>query len=75
METPIIPTVFPIQDSSFVTVPSQAWKELCGIINNLVNVVNAQTVALGEQSTKLKECEEDISKLAKITEEIYENLA
>ena len=69
-----IPTVYPIHDNAFVTVPAESWKELCKTINDMTTVINKQSEALVAQQAELDACKSDISKLAKIAEDIYENI-
>lgn len=81
MEKFTVPAVQPLAKETLVTVPVEAWKDLCTTINNIVNAVNTQAEAISSIETKhskLKEVTEqnqlNLSKLAKIMEDIYEML-
>ena len=69
-----IPTVYPIHDNAFVTIPSESWKALCNTLNEIATVVNSQTQALVEQQEEINSCNTNTIKLAKIVEEIYEEI-
>ena len=74
MTKPELKPVYPIHQNEFVTVPSKTWNTLCKTLNDVIEVLNAQTSTLSEHYEALKACKSDISKLATITEEIYEIL-
>lgn len=81
MENIIIPAVQPLAKGTVVRVPTESWKELCTAINAIVESLNAQADAIRNlevKSSKLQVLAENnelnISKLAKITEAIYETL-
>lgn len=68
MVAPELKNVCPIHQSRFVTVPSDTWNELCSTLNTMIDVLNTHDAAL-------ESCKTNLSKIAKITEEMYENLA
>ena len=74
MSSAKLPNVRPIHDGSFVTVPSESWKELCSTINTIVDVLNTHSEKLSNQDIQIKDCTDNISKIATIMEDIYENL-
>lgn len=81
MEKFTIPVVQPLAKGTVVRVPTESWTELCTAINAIVESLNAQADAirnLESKSSKLQSLAENnelnISKLAKITEAIYETL-
>lgn len=67
-----IPEVIPIHDGSFVTIPSEAWKDLCKTINNIAEAVNTLRSEVLTDKENIKICSENISKIAGIVEGIYE---
>ena len=85
MEKPVIPTVYPVQNGMYVTVPSESWNSLVTVINDIVNTVNAQSEAISKliDSTSsdiddirntLKTHDINMAKIAEILEELYETL-
>ena len=65
----------------YVTVPAKTWDKLCDTVENLSkelssvkNTVAEQALEIRSQQRTISRCQEDISKLAKITEGIYETL-
>ena len=77
-----IPEVLPIADGNYVTVPSKAWNAMCTAVNSIVETVNAQSDAISrlfeadtELNTGLKNTDTNLSKIAKILEDVYETLA
>ena len=74
MEDLKIPEAFPIREGEFVTIPSKSWNSLCKTINDIITAVNAIKDEVGGVSKEVETCKFNISKLAEITEEIYETL-
>lgn len=80
-----ITKVYPIQDGKIISIPSEAWEELCSVINNIVNVVNNHSECIEEitqefekhensSGVEIQNCKTDISKIAKILEDVYEKI-
>ena len=67
MQKPNLKHVVPIHQNEFVTVPSTTWNKLCKTVNDIIDVLNTH-------SSDIEACNTNLSKLAKITEEIYEIL-
>lgn len=85
MEKPVIPTVYPVQNGKYVTVPSESWNSLVTVINDIVNNVNAQSEAIAKLTDAtasdidgirdtLKTHDKNMAKIAEILEELYETL-
>jgi hypothetical protein len=72
METFKAPKAHPVGDGHFVTIPNESFKALCETINTLVEVVNAHSSHIESLDKLVKETDEDITKIAKILEDIYE---
>lgn len=70
-----IPVVHPIREGEFVTIPTSSWNTLCETINSIIEAVNTTTAAVDTLSSDLDTCKSNVSKIAEITEEIYETLA
>jgi hypothetical protein len=72
------PVVYPIHEGSFVTVPSESWKELCKVLNDVVETLNSlsENLISYKQVTdaELSKFNSDISKIAKILEDVYEKI-
>ena len=67
MEHLNIEKIHPIAEDRYVSVPSDSWKELCITVNKLIDIVNSLSPQVLENTT-------DISKIAKILGDVYENL-
>ena len=81
MENPKIPEVYPIREGAFVTIPYESWNSLCETINSIAEAVNAQTAVINEQSNtvealskRVSTCDDNVTKIAQILEEVYETL-
>ena len=74
MEKFNIPVVHPIQEGNYVTVPSESWNSLCETVNKIIEVVNLQSSKLETTNEVVHQTVEDISKIGKILEGIYEAL-
>ena len=81
MEKPNIPTVYPIHEGAFVTIPYESWNALCSTINSIAEAVNAQTDAINGHaatvealSKRVSTCDDNVTKIAQILEEVYEML-
>lgn len=74
MEVFKIPEVYPLHDGKFVTVPSESWNALCTTISKIIEVVNLHSEKLPEMQSELIKCSDDVSKIATILEEIYEEI-
>ena len=72
MEYPKIPSVMPIADGKFVTVPSASWNEMCNTVNNIITTLNNVIEHLDNVSKQVDTCDGNISKIATILEDIYE---
>lgn len=72
MEYPKIPSVMPIADGKFVTVPSSSWNEMCATVNNVITTLNNVIEHLDNVSEQVKTCDGNIAKIARILEDIYE---
>lgn len=69
-----LPKVYPIGRDSFVTVPYDAWKQLCETVNTMSEVINTQSEKIIELENALNNTNNDVSKIAQILEEIYETM-
>lgn len=72
MEYPKIPSVMPIADGKFVTVPSASWNEMCNTVNNVITTLNDVIEYVNKVSKQVGACDDNISKIAQILEDIYE---
>jgi hypothetical protein len=69
-----IPEVHPMADGKFVTVPDKSWNALCDTVNKMIKTINAQSAALSKLGIEVRNCDDAISKIAEILEEIYEKV-
>lgn len=74
MEKFEIPVVHPIQEGNYVTVPAESWNALCETVNKIIEVVNLQSAKTETNVDAIRQNTEDISKIGKILEELYETL-
>lgn len=74
MENFSIPVVHPIQEGNYVTVPSESWNSLCETVNKIIEIVNLHSSKLESTNETVHQTVEDISKIGKILEGIYETL-
>lgn len=74
MEKPNLPKPIPILEGKFITVPSKTWNAMCETVNRIIDTLNAQTDVITTLYQDVESVNLNVSKLAKITEEIYETL-
>lgn len=74
MEKLKLPKVRSIREGEFVTIPSEAWKSLVEVLNSITTAIEAQQSVVVRLATESRTHQEDISKLAEILKEIYDNV-
>lgn len=66
------PTLTPMLTSNTVTVPTSDFQNLISKVNEIVDVVNSLKSVSDIHSEELTTCKQNISNIAKILEEIYD---
>ena len=64
-------SVQPIGDKSFLTVPAKAWNELCDTLNKTIEMLDTANKKITDLESRIVSCDNDISEIAKILEELY----
>ena len=67
-----IPTLPTLVSDDVVAVPKSEFNKLVACLNSVIEVVNSQTSAIQVHSEAISTCKQNISNVAKILEDIYD---
>lgn len=69
LKTPELPHIV---TDSIVNIPSEQFRKFIHYVNQMAECINIQSSTIVELNNRLKTCEENTAKIAKILEELYE---